>query len=108
MSERTTIIQELTKKFGDIGIQSQEVCDHIPTLWVSKDKLADILHYLKSEISGPYPMLYDLTAIDERVRYHRQGQPPSDFTVVYHLLSFARNEDVRIKVALSGKQPSLP
>ena len=31
-------------------------------------------------------MLYDLTAIDERMRVHRDGQPPSDFTVVYHLL----------------------
>ena len=40
-------------------------------------------------------MLYDLTAIDERVRTHRDGQPASDFTVVYHLLSFERNEDVR-------------
>ncbi len=28
-------------------------------------------------------MLYDLTAIDERGRTHRDGQPPSDFTVVY-------------------------
>ncbi len=45
-------------------------------------------------------MLYDLTAIDERVRNHRQDQPESDFTVVYHLLSFDRNEDIRIKVPL--------
>ena len=47
-------------------------------------------------------MLYDLTAIDERMRAHRDGQPPSDFTVVYHLLSFDRNEDIRIKVAARG------
>ena len=47
-------------------------------------------------------MLYDLTAIDERMRTHREGQPASDFTVVYHLLSFERNEDVRLKVAACG------
>ena len=53
-------------------------------------------------------MLYDLTAIDERTRIHREGQPPSDFTVVYHLLSVERNEDVRIKVPLQGDRPTIP
>ncbi|HKQ92955.1 MAG TPA: NADH-quinone oxidoreductase subunit C/D, partial [Blastocatellia bacterium] len=48
-----------------------------------------------------------LTAIDERVRADRGDGPASDFTVVYHLLSFERNEDVRIKVALTGEHPSL-
>ena len=52
-------------------------------------------------------MLYDLTAIDERVRVNRRDQPDSDFTVVYHLLSYERNEDVRIKIALKGEFPSL-
>ena len=52
-------------------------------------------------------MLYDLTAIDERERVHRQAQPAGDFTVVYHLLSFDRNEDVRIKVSLKGDSPSI-
>ena len=50
-------------------------------------------------------MLCDLTAIDERERRHREGQPPSDFTVVYHLLSLERNADVRLKVALQGEKP---
>lgn len=49
-----------------------------------------------------------LTAIDERMRTHRNGQPPSDFTVVYHLLSFDRNAYVRIKVALAESRLSLP
>ena len=60
----------------------------------------DILRYLKLEAERPYRMLYDLTAIDERMRVHREGQPASDFTVVYHLLSFDRNADIRLKVAL--------
>jgi len=53
-------------------------------------------------------MLYDLTAIDERSRGHRIGQPPSDFTVVYHLLSFGRNKDIRVKVPLVGERPGIP
>ena len=73
-----------------------------------RDELHDVLRYLKHEVTQPYRMLYDLTAIDERVRSHREGQPASDFTVVYHLLSFDRNDDVRVKVALDGERPSLP
>ena len=52
-------------------------------------------------------MLFDLTAIDERQHFHRQDQRGSDFTVVYHLLSYERNADVRIKVAVTGSAPSL-
>jgi NADH-quinone oxidoreductase subunit C/D len=66
-----------------------------------------MMRYLKTEAEKPYRFLYDLTAIDERVRADRGDGPASDFTVVYHLLSFERNEDVRIKVALTGEHPSL-
>ena len=52
-------------------------------------------------------MLYDLTAIDERARKYREGQPDSDFTVVYHLLSFDRNEYVRVKVPLKSDHLAL-
>ena len=34
-------------------------------------------------------------------------QPDSDFTILYHLLSYERNEDIRIKVPLKGNFPSL-
>src|ERR687889_540861 len=37
----------------------------------------------------------------------RRRFPEVDFTVVYHLLSFARAEDLRLKVALKGESPSL-
>ena len=53
-------------------------------------------------------MMLDLSAIDERLRQNRQGQPASEFTVFYHLISFDRNEDIRIKVALFDSDPKLP
>ncbi len=52
-------------------------------------------------------MLLDITAIDERSRTHREGQPPADFSVVYHLVSLDKNQDVRVKVALHGEHPSI-
>ena len=63
--------------------------------------MRDVLRYLKLEAERPYRMLYDLTAIDERTRAHRDDQPASRFTVIYHLLSFERNADIRLKVALT-------
>jgi len=102
------IINDLTAVFGDSIVAVQQTCDTIPTLWVKQEKARDILRHLKYAIARPYKTLYDLTAIDERMRRHRPDQPQSDFTVIYHLLSYERNDDIRIKVALMGTAPSLP
>jgi NADH-quinone oxidoreductase subunit C/D len=102
-----TIVEEIKDRFGPAATP-QETTDHIPTFWVAKDRVPAVLRFLKEEIEQPYKMLYDLTAIDERMRQHREGQPASDFTVVYHLLSFDRNEYLRIKVALAEGRLSLP
>lgn len=86
----------------------QSTRDGIPTYWIAASRIHETLRRLQREIARPYRVLYDLTAIDERDRSHREGQPPSDFTVVYHLLSYERNQDVRLKVATEGSYPSLP
>lgn len=99
---------ELRQRFPAMKLTAQPTTDRFPTLWVGADDLHDVLSYLKSSSPAPYPMLYDLTAIDERERHHREGQPDSTFTVVYRLLSFARNEDLRLKVASTGEYPSVP
>jgi len=108
MNSRSTFIQELGQVFADITFVPQVTRDGIPTLWVFQGEAHKMLRYLKTEASQPFRMLYDLTAIDERVRNDRDGGPPGDFTIVYHLLSFARNQDIRLKVPLTGDYPSLP
>lgn len=108
MGNRWNIISELTERYGRESVSAQPTADGIPTVWVPKHRLHEILLYLKKEVRSPYRMLYDLFAIDERIRSHRSPQAESDFTVVYHLLSFERNEDVRLKVPLNSEQPSLP
>ena len=102
-----TIADEIRDRFGPAAI-AQETHDRIPTFWVAKDRMPALLRFLKEEVLQPYKMLYDLSAIDERMRVHRDGQPASDFTVVYHLLSFERNAYLRIKVALAEGRLSLP
>jgi NADH-quinone oxidoreductase subunit C/D len=108
MTQDHPIINDLKSAFGTAVLAVQVTRDTIPTLWIDRSQARDILLYLKTAVKSPYKMLYDLTVIDERVRSHRQGQPESDFTIVYHLLSYDRNEDIRIKVPLKGEYPSLP
>lgn len=106
--DATGLIPELQRRFGSDAIVPQATRDRIPTVWTSADRVRDVLRHLKQAAPQPYRMLYDLTAIDERERTARQDQPPSDFTVIYHLLSCDRNEDLRVKVPLLGGRISVP
>ncbi len=108
MTEKTDILQELTNRLGEGVVTPQATRDGVPTCWVPAGRVRETLQLLKNEVARPYRMLYDLTAIDERGRTNRPGQPPSDFTVVYHLVSIDRNEDIRLKAPLVGEKPSLP
>ena len=100
------VVQELRTRFGDVLV-FQPTKDDVPTVWVPRDQLIEVLRFLRN-VPKPYVMLYDLSAIDERLRKHRFGQPASDFTVFYHLLSIDRNSDVRIKVALQESDLNVP
>jgi NADH-quinone oxidoreductase subunit C/D len=101
------VLEEIRAHFPDVPLRPQLTADGVPTAWVPAERLPEVLRLLKTEIARPYRLLYDLTAIDERLRTKRAGQPESDVTVVYHLSSFERNGDVRLKVALTGEWPAL-
>jgi len=98
----------LQLKFGEDNFTRQETKDGVVTLWVPPGKIVAVLQYLKQAIPQPYLFLFDLSAIDERTRKKEPGYPSDTFTVVYHLLSFGRNSFLRLKVALSGADPSIP
>ena len=100
------VIKELEEKYAGKFVV-QHTVDEIPTVWVARADLLDVLLFLR-KLPKPYVMLFDLSAIDERLRQHRQGLPDSDFTVFYHLMSLERNSDVRIKVALSEDDVNVP
>ena len=96
--------EHLYRKFGQQLFVSQICADNVPTLWLGREYLVEVLQFLRPNFS----MLYDLFAIDERTRVHRKGQPPSDFTVVYQLLSMENNQDLRLKIALSEADLNIP
>ena len=108
MSDAPAVVTELEGRFGADAFTAQETRCGFPTLWTSGGRLPAVLKFLKTEVERPFGTLYDLTAIDERFRKQRDGQPDSDFTILYHLLSYERNEDVCIKVPLDDGAASLP
>lgn len=107
MDDADTILQQLQQRIGAEALHQQKTVDEIPTVWVSKESLVSVIRFLKTEISQPFKMLYDLFGIDERNRNRYNGLPISDFTVVYILFSFDRNEFIKIKTALRGEFPSV-
>ncbi|HMI64617.1 MAG TPA: NADH-quinone oxidoreductase subunit C/D [Cyclobacteriaceae bacterium] len=108
MEKTGSLTEQLRVKFGDGKFTEQTTKDEILTLWLPLEKVKEVLHFLKTEIPQSFPFLYDLTAVDERSRKKVIDYPGADFTLVYHLYSFDRNQFIRFKVALRGEFPSVP
>jgi len=100
-----SIVEELAQRFPGLGFEVEPTKDDVPTLWLQQDALPNVLRYLKWDSPQAFRMLFDLTAIDERLRRTRQKQAMGSFTLIYHLSSFQTNRDLRIKVALEGERP---
>jgi NADH-quinone oxidoreductase subunit C/D len=96
----TGTVQALETEFGAPLAAPKAYRDGIPTFWAHRDQLHRVLAFLKQRIPSPYQLLYDLTAIDERTRTHHPDDQHGDFTLVYHLFSFDRNEYIRVKTPL--------
>ena len=101
------VVRELHQQFGADAFVFQTTLDNVPTLWVPRAQIIEVLTFLR-KLPRPFVMLYDLSATDERLRQNRLGMPVEDFTVFYHLISIDRNSDVRIKVALKLDDLTLP
>jgi NADH dehydrogenase I D subunit len=100
LSEGDSILaQALKKRFGETVAQASETSDML-TFQVEETRIKDVLEYLKNEASPRFLRLDDLTAVDESARRSRQSR--SDYTLIYHLLSYDSASRVRLKVPLLG------
>lgn len=102
-----SIWQELRQRFNANDLQQQPGIDEVETIWIPKEQLLAVIRFLRS-MEGPYNFLYDLCGIDERDKLNNGLVNKKDFTLVYHLFSYARNSFVRLKVALEGEYPNMP
>ena len=103
MTAGAPVLQSLAAHLGDEAVIVEPTVDDIPTAWVPVARTREALAFLSADCPERYRVLYDLTAIDERNR--QDGGLRGDFTLVYHLLSYDANADVRLKVPLAGEYP---
>lgn len=96
-----SIVLDLFSKFGKENFFSQDTYLNFPVLWIKRNLLLKIVYFLRNFKNTPYSMLFDLHAVDERLRKHRNNIPNNiDFSVFYHFLSIDNNSDLMIKVGL--------
>jgi NADH-quinone oxidoreductase subunit C/D len=64
MSDTLSLISEISSRLGNsLILQIESTADGTLTIWVSSDRLKDLILFLKNGITRPFNMLYDLTAI---------------------------------------------
>jgi NADH-quinone oxidoreductase subunit B/C/D len=97
-----SLAASLKERFGEQVSEIQPTLD-MPTFKVAGPGLNDILRFLKHEAQPKFGRLDDLTAIDETAR--REKQQFSDYTLVYHLLSYENASRIRLKFDLTGQDP---
>ena len=77
--QRPDVLQHLRERFGDGGSlvaeQHEDIRDGIPTQWVSRGGVRDVLRFLTCALAQPFRMLYILTARHSRTRTPPEGQP---------------------------------
>ncbi len=102
------ILDELQSALGSVSLFQEQTLDEIPTAWVSAEDLPVVADALRFTLSEPFDFLFDLTAIDETTRQHVTVPQRQDFTLVYLLRSYSRDQDLRIKIALAKDAKTVP
>ena len=103
VTTNNSTVDDLFARFGVQSFVQQFTPDNTPTLWVGREQLLAVLAHLRPR----FPMLLDLFGIDERLREHKPAGA-ADFTVVYHLLNITDREEIRLKVAATVAECSVP
>jgi NADH-quinone oxidoreductase subunit C len=94
------VLQKLSNKFGE-SISVPEEPYGLLTFETTKEKIQEILKFLKEDAELRFNYLTDITAV-----HYPEAKLP--IVVVYHLHSFYNNVRVRIKVALEEAAPVVP
>ena len=104
MSARVeTLAAQVRERFGDL-LESCTVAHGELTVCIPKSCLREVCLALRDEEPFQFDMLIDLCGVD----YLRYGERPWEgprFAVVYHLLSIARNQRIRLRTFAAEDDP---
>jgi len=99
MAGAKSIAFKIKQVFPDIFLDSYSFRDQ-ETIVVKRDRIKDLMIFLRDEPGLEFRYLADLTAVDYLPKKPR-------FMIVYHLYSHKEGQILRIKVPLEGKDPSI-
>ena len=94
------LIEILRTRFPAAVIDSHSNCGD-DTVVIGPGSLREVATFLHDDEAVGFEILMDVTAVDYLRRKPR-------FEVVYHFLSHRRNQRLRIKVPVDGKDPRVP
>lgn len=75
---------------------------------VQPDALLETLKTLKNDADRPFPVLFDVTAIDESQRMNRPDGATHRFTAQYTLWNPEKDDRILLKVPVPDESPHLP
>ena len=97
MTSLSPSVSALRSEFG-AAVERHLVSSGQTIVYVSRDRLHDVLAWLRETPGQEYNYLTDVTAVDYR-------DPERPLEVVYQLRSLGRKADLRIKVTLDKRVP---
>jgi NADH-quinone oxidoreductase subunit C len=105
------IIARLRERFGAEALQDEEVRGQLIAR-IEREQLIEIATFLRDDSSLHFDHLADVTAVDY-LTYNPAGGLPDEgrvprFDVVYHLYSISLNHRLRLKVALTEEDITIP
>ncbi|HOI55732.1 MAG TPA: NADH-quinone oxidoreductase subunit C [Phycisphaerae bacterium] len=100
-----SIVQHVRTKFAG-ALRGATVHRGELTLVVARERVLDVLAFLRDDESLRFDFPIDLTAVD--YRDHPRREFPERFAVIYHLLSTATEERLRVKAPVPEDDPVCP
>lgn len=95
---------EMNKELKNVAGDISYAIDGMPTFYVDRSRIAEVLSYLKESADGSFDMLSDLTAVD----WLPKPEMECRFELVYHLSSSTLNHRLRIKVKVPENDYTAP
>ncbi|WP_417495903.1 NADH-quinone oxidoreductase subunit C [Maricaulis sp.] len=96
MSEALTTLGEHIAAAQDSAVKSWDISFGDLTIHIHRDRITDVLRYLRDDPACRFTTLIDLCGVDYPQRSDR-------FDVVYHLLSMHQNQRIRVKLATDAE-----
>lgn len=101
--EKQELLNKITEKLNELfhgAVEKTELAYDFPVFYISKDKIHEVLAYLKNDPEFNFHYLTDLTGF--------QTADEKQLGVIYHLHNMPKNLRVRVKTFFDINKPEIP